>query len=65
MKSSHLWGLFLCFAFYLVTSQGYRLPETLIPFRYEVDLVIPEAAFSAESANFTGARFNTFCPVYY
>ena len=48
-------GIFLVFGI-LAAAHAYRLPETVHPSRYMVDLFIPEDVFTGKNLTFEGEK---------
>lgn len=57
MRVPQLFSAVFCIAFAVVNGEDYRLPETIWPSKYEVDLLIPDTVFTGETNIFEGKFF--------
>lgn len=50
------WSVFVtvCTIAPLVLAQDYRIPDTVVPSNYEIELFVPQTVFTGENATFEG-----------
>lgn len=50
------WSVFVtvCTIAPLVLAQDYRIPDTVVPSNYEIELFVPQTVFTGENSSFEG-----------